>query len=46
MSIPTLLFAVALILALVEQFRSHGQSLAVWAIVFVCIGLLWGSLSL
>ena len=44
MSIPTILFVVALILALVDEFRAQGQSLTGWAVVLVCIGLLWGNL--
>ena len=46
MSIPTILIAVALILALVEQFRARGQSLICWAVVFLALALLWGSLNL
>ena len=42
MSIPTILFVVALVLALVEEFQAQGRSLLGWAVVFVCIGLLWG----
>ena len=44
MSIPTILFVVALILALVDEFRAQGQSLTGWAVVLVCVGLLWGNL--
>ena len=42
MSIPVLLFLIALILALVDEFRASGQSLTGWAVVFIAIGLLWG----
>jgi hypothetical protein len=42
MSIPVVLFVVALILALIDLFRSNGQSLTGWAVVLVCAGLLWG----
>jgi hypothetical protein len=42
MSIPTVLVVVALILALVDEFRAQGQSLTGWAVVLVCISLLWG----
>jgi hypothetical protein len=45
MNIPTVLFLVALILALVDEFRARGQSLTGWAVVLVCIGLLWGLIS-
>ena len=44
MTIPTLLFVVALILAGIDLFRSRGQSLTGWAVVLICIGLLWGVL--
>ncbi len=44
MSIPTILFVIALILALIDEFRAQGQSLTGWAVVFVCLGLLWGNL--
>jgi len=43
MSIPTILFVVALVLALVEEFQAQGRSLIGWAVVFICIGLLWGA---
>jgi len=45
MSIPTVLFVVALILALIDEFRAEGKSLTGWAVVLVCIGLLWGNLA-
>ena len=41
MSITTLLIVVALVLALVEEFQSVGRSLLGWAVVLVCIALLW-----
>ena len=44
MSIPTLLLIVALVLALVEELRARGESLLAWAVVFMCIALLWGQL--
>ena len=39
---PNALYLVALILALVDELRARGQSLAGWAVTFVCVGLLWG----
>ena len=42
MSIPTVLFLVALILAVIEQIRAKGQSLLIWAVFLICAGLLWG----
>lgn len=42
MNIPTLLYAVALILALVEEFQAQGRSLLAWAVVMIALGLLWG----
>jgi drug/metabolite transporter superfamily protein YnfA len=44
MSIPTILILVGLLLALVDEFRARGQSLTGWAVVFVCVALLWGRL--
>ena len=44
MSIPTLLFVVALILASIDLIRSRGQSLTGWAVVLIAVGLLWGVL--
>lgn len=38
------LFLVALVLALVDEFRSRGQSLTGWAVVALAVGLLWGQL--
>lgn len=43
---PTILFIVALILALVDQIRAKGQSLTGWAVVLLALGLLWGLLRL
>ncbi len=31
-----------LVLALVEEFVAHGRSLLGWAVVLVCVALLWG----
>lgn len=42
MTIPVILFVVALLLALIDEFRSQGQSLTGWAVVLVCLGLLYG----
>ena len=44
MTIPMILIIVALILALVDEFRAQGQSLTGWAVVLICISLLWGNL--
>ena len=44
MSIPIVLVLVALILALVDEFRARGQSLTGWAVVLVCVSLLWGNI--
>lgn len=35
------LFFVALILAAIDLVRSRGESLTAWAVVVICIGLLW-----
>ena len=44
MTIPTLLIIIGLVLALFEEFQAQGRSLLGWAVVFVCIALLWGNL--
>jgi hypothetical protein len=44
MSIPIALFVVAAILALIEEVRAKGESLLAWAVILVCVGLLWGHL--
>jgi len=41
---PAAAYLVALVLALVDEARAHGQSLVAWAVILICIGLLWGSL--
>lgn len=45
MDIPVVLFIVALILALIDLARANWQSLTGWAVVLVCVGLLWGFLT-
>jgi hypothetical protein len=45
MNVPDVLFIVALILAIIDQVRARGQSLTCWAVILVCIGLLWGLVS-
>lgn len=42
MSIPDILFIVAVVLAAVDLVRSRGQALTSWAVLFICVGLLWG----
>jgi hypothetical protein len=44
MNVPDILFIVALILAVIEQIRARGQSLVIWAVILICVGLLWGLL--
>lgn len=44
MGVPEVLIIVGLILALIEEFRAKGQSLLAWAVVAVCVALLWGHL--
>lgn len=36
------LFVAALVIALVDEFRAHGESLTGWAVVLLCLGLLVG----
>jgi len=40
--IPLVLTIVALVLAIVAEFQAQGRSLVGWAVVFLCIALLWG----
>ncbi len=42
--IVTALFIVALVLALIEEFRARGESLIAYAVIALSIGLLWGRL--
>lgn len=44
MNIPSILFIVALILALIDELRARGQSLVAWAAILIAIGLLWSHL--
>lgn len=44
MSIPLVFVLVALVLALIDEFRARGQSLTGWAVVFLCAAHLWGQL--
>lgn len=42
MTIPAILFLVALILALIEEAGAKGRALTDWAVILLAIGLLWG----
>jgi len=42
MTIVAVFYVVALILAVIEEFRAQGQSLLAWAVILICVGLLWG----
>lgn len=42
--IPLALTLVALILALIEEFRTHGTDLIGWAVVCLSLAALWGRL--
>ena len=44
MSIPVILFVVALVLGAIDLIRSRGQALTSWAVVLIAVGLLWGRL--
>ena len=44
MSIPIVLFIVALILALIEELRAKGESLIAYAVILIAVGLVWGRL--
>lgn len=43
-TIVTALYLAALILALVDEFQTRGQSILGYAVVAMSIGLLWGRL--
>jgi hypothetical protein len=38
-----IVFLVALVLAGIEQFDAKGRSLGMWAVILICVGLLWGT---
>ena len=42
MGIAEILIVIALILAAIDEFRAQGQGLTSWAVILVCIALLWG----
>lgn len=44
MNIPTILIIIALVLAVIEEFRAQGQSLIAWAVILVSVALLWGKI--
>lgn len=44
MSLPTVLEIVALVFAVVDLVQAQGKSLLAWAVVLVCVALLWGLL--
>lgn len=41
MTLPDVAFIIGLILAAIEEARTRAQSLLGWAVIAVCIGLLW-----
>ena len=41
MSIPELLEIIALVLALFHEVEAKGRSLIGWAVVLLCVALLW-----
>jgi len=43
MGIPELLFIVALVLAVIDEFQAQGRSLLGWAVILISVGLLWGN---
>lgn len=42
MSVPILLYVIALVLGLVAEFQANGRDLVGWGVVFLALGLLWG----
>jgi hypothetical protein len=45
MSVPVLLFVIALIFAAIDEIKAQGQSLTAWAVILISIGLLWGHIA-
>lgn len=43
-SIPEFAFVLALVFAIFDQIESRGRSLVTWAVILICVGLLWGLL--
>jgi hypothetical protein len=43
MSVPLILYVIALVLGLIEVFRARGDSLVGWGVVALAVGLLWGN---
>ena len=44
MGVPDILVFIALAFAAIEQVNARGRSLGMWAVIFICAALLWGSL--
>ena len=44
-NVPTVLYAIGLIGAAVEQYNARGRAIGWWAVIAVCVGLLWGALT-
>jgi len=46
MGLPDLIVVIALVLAAVDVWDSRGRSATAWAVVLVCVSLLWHLLPL
>ena len=46
MTIPVVLYFVALMFAGIDEIQAQGRSLTAWAVIFIALGLLWGVLKL
>jgi len=44
MSAPDVLVVLGLAFGVIEQFNAKGRSLLAWAVILVCVALLWGAL--
>jgi hypothetical protein len=44
MTIPNFVFVLALIFAAFQQWEAKGRDLVAWAVILICVGLLWGSI--
>lgn len=41
MTIPDVFIIIALVMAAIEQWEAKGRSLTIWAIILICLALLW-----
>lgn len=44
-TVPNILFVIALVIALIEIVRAQGRAYLAWGVLAVAVGLLWGSIT-